>query len=250
MQNRRAAIGRASQPGVAQSSDRFAGGHLGRIRCVVAADRRRCNRGVPRFPGSAAQAWMRAGQLGLSEEMQGDQPLERLGDNVRRVPGALSRCAGRRRFHCRGRPLPAFRRATPFPRTAAWLLVRAGDGLVGQAAKDGGPLRVRDVPAGYLPIAPAIGTGTPAELLIAPASIDGVVQAVLEFGFFGARADGEPRAAARASGVARRRRARRQGPQPPRGTAAGDSAAGRGAADPARRSCASATRNSKSRRAP
>src|SRR6202167_1304034 len=64
--------------------------------------------------------------------------------------------------------------------------VRPGDGLVGQAAKDKRALRVRDVPAGYLPISSGIGKGTPNELVVVPASIDGVVQAVLELGFFGA----------------------------------------------------------------
>jgi CheY-like chemotaxis protein/signal transduction histidine kinase len=64
--------------------------------------------------------------------------------------------------------------------------VRPGDGLVGQAAKDKRALRVRDVPAGYLPISSGIGRGTPNELVVVPASIDGVVQAVLELGFFGA----------------------------------------------------------------
>src|ERR1700721_3279060 len=64
--------------------------------------------------------------------------------------------------------------------------VRPGDGLVGQAAKDKRALRVRDVPAGYLPISSGIGKGTPNELAVVPASIDGVVHAVLELGFFGA----------------------------------------------------------------
>src|SRR6202021_2397214 len=64
--------------------------------------------------------------------------------------------------------------------------VRPGDGLVGQAAKDKRALRVRDVPAGYLPISSGIGKGTPNELVVVPASIDGVVHAVLELGFFGA----------------------------------------------------------------
>ena len=63
--------------------------------------------------------------------------------------------------------------------------LRPGDGLLGQAVKDNRAVRVRDVPSGYLPIRSATGEGTPTELLIMPAGIDGVVYAVIELGFFG-----------------------------------------------------------------
>ena len=36
------------------------------------------------FRARQRESWLRAGQMGLSELMQGDQPLERLGDNVLR----------------------------------------------------------------------------------------------------------------------------------------------------------------------
>ena len=41
-----------------------------------------------------------------------------------------------------------------------------------------------DVPEGYLPVASSLGRGDARELLIAPASVDGVVHAVVELGFF------------------------------------------------------------------
>ena len=63
-------------------------------------------------------------------------------------------------------------------------VVRPGDGLVGQAVKDNRPLRVRDVPDGYLGVASGLGRGKPPNCVIAPASVDGVVHAVLELGFF------------------------------------------------------------------
>ena len=63
-------------------------------------------------------------------------------------------------------------------------MVRPGDGLLGQAAKDNRPLRVRDVPDGYLGVASSLGHGKPLEIIIAPASVDGAVHAVLELGFF------------------------------------------------------------------
>src|SRR6201999_3151252 len=43
---------------------------------------------------------------------------------------------------------------------------------------------VRDVPAGYLPISSSIGKSAPNELVVVPASVDGVVHAVVELGFF------------------------------------------------------------------
>ncbi len=137
------------------------------------------------FRTRQAQAWIRVGQMGLSEQMQGDQPLDRLGNNllaflagfVEAQVGAvyIAEAGQYRRFA-----------AYAFPESESVETVRPGDGLVGQAAKDKRALRVRDVPSGYLPIASAIGKGTPNELVVVPASIDGVVQAVVELGFFSA----------------------------------------------------------------
>ncbi len=135
------------------------------------------------FRSRQAQAWIRTGQMGLSENLQGDQPLEKLGHNmlgflagfVQAQVGAayIAEAGYYRRFA--GYALPAQEMVDS---------IRPGDGLVGQAARDKQALRVRDVPAGYLPITSGIGTGTPNELVVIPASIDGVVQAIVELGFF------------------------------------------------------------------
>ena len=132
-----------------------------------------------------AQAWIRSGQMGLSEQMQGDQTLDKLGSNllgflagfVEAQVGAvyIAEAGQYRRFA-----------AYAIPADRSVETVRSGEGLVGQAAKDKRALRVRDVPDDYLPISSAIGKGTPNELVVVPASIDGVVQAVVELGFFGA----------------------------------------------------------------
>jgi CheY-like chemotaxis protein/CHASE3 domain sensor protein len=135
------------------------------------------------FRTRQAQAWIRSGQMGLSEQMQGDQPLDKLGGNLleflaqfveAQVGAVYIAEAGRyRRFA--GYALPADGHVES---------VRPGDGLVGQAVKDRRAMRVRDVPPGYLPISSGMGKGTPHELVVVPASIDGVVHAVLELGFF------------------------------------------------------------------
>jgi signal transduction histidine kinase/CheY-like chemotaxis protein/CHASE3 domain sensor protein len=131
------------------------------------------------------EAWLRSGQAGLSERMQGEQRLEVLGDLVLQYlarylnaqVGAvyISEVDG------------GFRRFAGYavPPGSSEHVLRPGDGLLGQAAKENRPLHVTQVPDGYLPIASALGRGTPAEILVAPASADGVVQAVLELGFLG-----------------------------------------------------------------
>ncbi len=137
------------------------------------------------FRTRQAQAWIRSGQMGLSERMQGDQSLDKLGGNMLGfLAGFVEAQVGAVYIADAGQ----YRRfaAYAIAADASAPAVRPGDGLVGQAAKDKRALRVRDVPADYLPISSAIGKGTPHELVVVPASIDGVVQAVVELGFFGA----------------------------------------------------------------
>jgi CheY-like chemotaxis protein/CHASE3 domain sensor protein len=131
-----------------------------------------------------AQAWIRSGQMGLSEQMQGDQPLDKLGANVL---GFLAAYVGARVGAIYIAEAGHYRRFAGYaiPGENQLDVVRPGDGLVGQAVKDNRELRVQDVPAGYLPISSGTGKGTPSELLVVPASTDGVVHAVLELGFFG-----------------------------------------------------------------
>jgi CheY-like chemotaxis protein/CHASE3 domain sensor protein len=137
------------------------------------------------FRKQQTESWLRIGQMNLSEQLQGDQTLDKLGHNVLGFLAAfLEAQVGAVYIADGGR----FRRFAGYaiPGAAEKDTVRAGDGLIGQTAKDNRLMRVRDVPDGYLPIASGIGQGTPGELLVAPASIDGVVHAVLELGFFSA----------------------------------------------------------------
>jgi CheY-like chemotaxis protein/signal transduction histidine kinase/CHASE3 domain sensor protein len=131
------------------------------------------------------ESWLRTGQIGLSELMQGDQPLDKLGQNVL---GFLAEYLDAQVGAVFIAESGNFRRVAGFALPAGMVVdvIRPGDGLAGQAAKTNRALRVRDVPAGYLPIGSSVGSGKPGELLIAPASIDGMVYAVVELGFFGA----------------------------------------------------------------
>ena len=131
-----------------------------------------------------AQAWIGAGQMGLGERMQGDQPLERLGTNILGYLATFLRAQVGALYIAEAGQFRRFA-AYALPPAVEAMALRPGDGLIGQALKENRTLRVRNVPSGYLPIASATGAGTPTELLILPASVDGVVHAVVELGFFG-----------------------------------------------------------------
>jgi CheY-like chemotaxis protein len=132
------------------------------------------------------QSWLRVGQMGLGERIQGDQTLALLGSNVVSFlaqylgaqVGAIYIAEGAGRF----RRFAGYALAPDSPNES----IRGGDTLIGQAARDNRAIRLVDVPKDYmLPIVSAIGQGAPREILIAPASIDGVVHGAVELGFLG-----------------------------------------------------------------
>jgi signal transduction histidine kinase/CheY-like chemotaxis protein/CHASE3 domain sensor protein len=130
------------------------------------------------------QVWLRSGQVGLSERLQGEQRLETLGERALSFLSAyLNAQAGAIYMAERdGR----FRRFAGYaaPSAATDDMLRPGESLLGQTAKENRPRRVTEVPENYLTVTSSLGSSSPRELLMAPASIDGVVQAVVELGFF------------------------------------------------------------------
>ena len=141
------------------------------------------------FKERQRESWLRAGQIGLGEAMIGDLPLERLGENVLRFLSQFLDAQVAALFVAEGGT--SFRRVAGHGIPAGEVaMVRPGDGLLGQAAKDNTPIRVRDVPPGYLPVGSSTGKSDARELLIAPASIDRHVYAVVELGFFGTAGPG------------------------------------------------------------
>ncbi len=129
-----------------------------------------------------AQFWLRAGQAGLSLKVQGEQRLDALGDNMLTfLTDYLGAQVGALYL---AQDDGAFRRVASFATPSDLPPVRPGEGLLGQAAKQNRPMYVSDVPDGYLPVSSVLGSMRPSALLIAPASVDGRVQAVLELGFF------------------------------------------------------------------
>ena len=138
------------------------------------------------FLTQQTEAWLQSGLAGLSERMQGDQRLETLGENVLGFlaryldaqVGAMYIVEPGGQFHrFAGYALPAGHDQ----RSDA---LRPGDGLAGQALKENRVLTVQEVPNDYLPVASTLGRANPTQLLVAPANDSGVVQAVIELGFF------------------------------------------------------------------
>jgi CheY-like chemotaxis protein/CHASE3 domain sensor protein len=130
------------------------------------------------------QGWVRAGQMGLSARIQGDQRLETLGD---RVLGFLARYLDAQVgavfvTETENRLLRIAGYAIPEGMQDA--AVQHGEGLLGQAVKENRVLHVRDVPEDYFAVESSLGRGKPREFLVAPASVDGIVYAVVELGFF------------------------------------------------------------------
>ena len=130
------------------------------------------------------QTWIRAGQMGLSETIQGEMRLEVLAERALEfLAKYLDAQAGAVYL---AEPDGRFRRCAGYAVTDGpeLDLVDPGHGLLGQAAKENRALHVRQVPEGYLSVASSLGRSKPAELLVAPASVDAVVLAVIELGFF------------------------------------------------------------------
>jgi CheY-like chemotaxis protein/CHASE3 domain sensor protein len=132
------------------------------------------------FRAVEAEAWSRRVQLALSTELQGDHRLTAIGDQaLRRLVDALGARVGAI-YAADGNQLHRIAGHAVTPGTDA---VRTGDGLTGQAARAPRTVHLRDVPAGYLDVGSTLGKAAPCELAIAPASVDGAVQAVIELGF-------------------------------------------------------------------
>jgi CHASE3 domain sensor protein len=128
--------------------------------------------------------WLKAGQTQLGERLMGEQKLDELGRNALTF---LSDYLGAKAGAVYVADGNTFRLSSTYalPPTAKVVeRFTLGEGLLGQAAKDARPFHLRDVPEGYLTIGSGLGQERPRHLLIAPAKADGVVNAVVELGFF------------------------------------------------------------------
>jgi CheY-like chemotaxis protein/CHASE3 domain sensor protein len=129
-------------------------------------------------------AWIRAGQMGMSSRVQGERRLEVLGESVLAFLADYLGARVGTVFVTVGADRLERVAVYALPGGTGSAVVRYGDGLLGQAAKENRVVHVRDIPDGYLAIASSVGQSNSREVLVAPASVDGVVYAVIELGFF------------------------------------------------------------------
>ena len=127
------------------------------------------------------EVWLRTGQVKLSSRIRSEQRITGLGDSILEF---IAEYLGARVGAIYLAEGGVFRRVAGYalaPDEDA--VLKPGDGLLGQAAKEGRSLHVTELPPGYLTVASSLGRAAPAELLVSPATADGELQAVMELGF-------------------------------------------------------------------
>jgi signal transduction histidine kinase/DNA-binding response OmpR family regulator len=128
----------------------------------------------------------RHAQAALTAAMVGQQTFEQLGGTIM---SALVRhyeaLVGAVYFLEEGGTYRRFGTHALDPETSGPATVGRGEGLIGQVARDGELVHVFEVPSGYLDVRSAVGKHPPRELIVAAASTEGSVQAVIELGFLG-----------------------------------------------------------------
>jgi CheY-like chemotaxis protein len=131
-----------------------------------------------------AESWSRRVQVALGAALQGDHRVASIGDKALRV--LVDQLNARVGAIYATEPDDELRQIAGHalvPSGDRDRVARLGDGLTGQAAREDRAVHLRNVPPDYLDIGSATGRTRPRELVIAPASIDGAVQAVTELGF-------------------------------------------------------------------
>ncbi|MEO6677038.1 MAG: CHASE3 domain-containing protein, partial [Pseudomonas sp.] len=131
------------------------------------------------------QAWLRSGQTELAEQVLGQLTLNLLGRNI------LQFCA-----QYMGTAVAAIyvrEEHGGLKRVASYGLSREqeaqdqsiydGEGIVGQAVKQGRLIRLDDVPVDYFKVSSGLGEGLPHSVLVVPTSDDDRINGVIELGF-------------------------------------------------------------------
>jgi signal transduction histidine kinase/DNA-binding response OmpR family regulator/CHASE3 domain sensor protein len=127
--------------------------------------------------------WLQSGHLGLSSAIIGDQRTKQLGDSVLKFLAHYAGGVAGAIFVGDGE---VYRRASDYGVPEKATIVedfKLREGLLGQAAAQDRPVVLDDVPEGYLAFGSALGQDKPKHLIISPASVDGVVNTVIELGF-------------------------------------------------------------------
>ena len=129
------------------------------------------------------EAWVRNGQSQLVDALQGERSLEQLADDSLAILASYGHASVGAFFTKTGGQWQRRGGYALDPRAAGPERFAEGEGIVGQVALDGALLHLQEVPPNFLKLRAGTGEGSPAELVVIPARIEGVTNAVLELGF-------------------------------------------------------------------
>jgi signal transduction histidine kinase/DNA-binding response OmpR family regulator/CHASE3 domain sensor protein len=132
------------------------------------------------FREQLVQAWLRNGQNELALRLQGNQSVDKIGGNAALFLADYVEALASAVYFARN--------GDTLQRVGSYGLPEDGGlepgALTGQVYRNGKLLRVDDVPSDYVPVTSGLGGALPRHLLIAPASVDGAPNAVVELAFF------------------------------------------------------------------
>ncbi len=131
----------------------------------------------------ALQDWLLAGRADLSVSVLGDPRPEELGRKLLQFFADYMGVRVGAIFFRDGSGFEQVATAGAPPEAKIVKRFAAGETLLGQAAEEGRAVVVEDVSETYLTFATALGSSPPRHIVIAPASADGAVNAVVELGF-------------------------------------------------------------------
>jgi CheY-like chemotaxis protein/signal transduction histidine kinase/CHASE3 domain sensor protein len=129
------------------------------------------------------EAWLQSGHVGLSAAVMGDRPTQQLGNSILEFLGnytgaiAGAMFAGGKDGYQRVSTHGVLEVST----VPAQFHLR--EGLLGQAAVEGKPVVVNDIPDGYITFGSGLGWDKPRHLVISPGNVEGDVNTVIELGY-------------------------------------------------------------------
>lgn len=129
------------------------------------------------------EQWLQAAQVGLATVVIGEQTTQELGQNILDfLTNHLGAVAGTLYVKENGRYVLLASHGVPSTVEVPHDF-DGKDGLFAHVLKDHRPITVGELPEGYISFGSSLGQESPRFLALAPAILDGQVQAVLELGF-------------------------------------------------------------------
>jgi signal transduction histidine kinase/HAMP domain-containing protein/ActR/RegA family two-component response regulator len=137
---------------------------------------------------NAQQDWLKSNLARIGGQLQGQRDLEAVTQMIMsEVTPVVQAVQGA--FYLADSPEGrlALRRAASYgvDRPNEDRVFSAGEGLIGQAAVEKRPIRVREVPSGYLRVTSGLGEGAAADLFVLPVLFEEQVLGVIELASFG-----------------------------------------------------------------